>query len=77
MCPDLWPRFHAAGLTRKGGALTDRKTGLPTAVFQLDCRARVRFPTTAPSWGGADAADLEFVEEPRRPKLAIVDRGRG
>jgi hypothetical protein len=50
MCPDLWPLFHRAGLTRKGGARLHRRTGLKTAVFHLDCAAgRVSVPVGG--WG--------------------------
>jgi len=75
--PDLWPEFHANGLTRKGGSLTDAQTGLQTAVFQLDCRARVRFPQETSIWAGAnDDGAAAATEETMRPRLAIVVGGR-
>ncbi len=76
--PDLWLYFHSNGLTRKGGALIDRRTGLPTAVYQLDCRPQSRFPYRDPDWSPAErAGDFEFLPAPRKPRLKIVMGGRG
>jgi len=75
MCPELWPDFHAAGLRRKGGARIDQRTGVLTAVFQLEHRARVRFPVSQSSWLGSET--IETVSDDHvRPKLAIVAGGR-
>jgi hypothetical protein len=77
-CPDLWPDFHAAGLVRKGGSLTDRQTGLQTAVFQLDCRPPARVLKTAGAWTSANDAGEELVPQEimARPRLKIVMGGR-
>jgi hypothetical protein len=77
MSPDLWPEFHAAGLLRKGGALTDRQTGLKTAVFHLRSPVHVRpeaqvAQTIAPTDGANDDQAEEYV----RPRLAVVRGGR-
>ncbi len=75
--PNLWPDFHAAGLSRKGMTLADPRTGLQTAVYLLDCRARVRFPAAPPIWSQSQETELlQDVPASRRPRLAIVG-GRG
>jgi hypothetical protein len=85
MPPALWPLFHEAGLTRKGTTLPDRETGLQTAVYQLDRRARVRFPP-ADGWACSTGEGLDDMDdaqrrgsevEAMRPRLKIVAGGRG
>jgi hypothetical protein len=76
--PELWPAFHAAGLTRQGGVRPDQTSGLLTAVYQLHSRARVRFPAADPVWADVeDGLDGMQQAERQRPRLAIVAGGRG
>ncbi len=75
--PELWPAFHAEGLSRKGGALTDVETGLTTAVYMLKTAQEHEF--ALPNETVLEADDIEFVDvlpQTLRPRLKVVG-GRG
>lgn len=74
--PDLWPYFHAEGLSRRGEALRDRETGLPTAVYMLAGDARVCFPSAQVTARSGDIDMIDMTAQTSRPRLAIVG-GRG
>lgn len=75
--PELWPAFHAEGLSRKGGALIDAETGLSTAVYMLKSAPERAFLSADDVELEAD--DIAFVDvmpQTLRPRLKVVG-GRG